>query len=83
MCSEHKVVQNKFKITTDHFKVTEKIVTHINWNLIVYYKMINEIYFTIAYLCLYTVSLPKTKFYKYILQAGAATATTNNQKNKD
>ena len=81
MRNYHMDVQTTFKITVNKFKVIEKILSHIYWDLIDNHKITNEIFKNS--LSMYVDgSTTYSDFNKYILQAFTATATTNNQKNK-
>ena len=62
-------------------KVTKKIVTQIDWKLIGYHKMTNELFKNSLSMSI-DVRNTYSGFNKYILHTGAATATTNNKKNK-
>ena len=81
MRSDHKVIISSFKLTAIKFKVNEKIVAHIEWQLIGCHKFTNE---------LFKNSLSKsidggTIYYgynKHILEAGANTTTIRNHNNK-
>ena len=81
MRSDHAAVQTTFKITAIKFKVIEKVVTQINWELIGYNETANELFDNILSKSVYGSTI-YSDFNKAILQAGAATATTNKQKNK-
>ena len=82
MRKNHTAILPNFKITAIKFKVTEKVVAHIDCKLIGYHKLTNE---------LFNNSLSKyisggTAYSKYnnnILEASTNTETLNNQKNKD
>ena len=81
MRSDHTAILTTFKIIAIKFKVIEKIVTQTDWNQIGYHKMTNEIFNNILYISIYGIT-NYSYYNNYILQAGAATATINNQKNK-
>ena len=81
MRSYHTAILTNFKLTAIKFKVNEKIVAHIDWKLIEYHNMTNE---------LFNNSLSKSidggttysNYNKHILESGTNTATIINQKNK-
>ena len=81
MCSDHASILTSFKLTAIKFKVNEKILAHIDWKLIGYHKLTNE---------LFNNSLSKSidggttysDYNKHILESGTNTATISNQKNK-
>ena len=81
MRSNHTAIQTRFKITAIKSKVTEKVLSQINWKLIGYHKLTNEIFYN---------SLSKSiaggtthsNYNKRILEAGTNTVTINNNKNK-
>ena len=78
---DHTAILTSFKITAIRFKVTEEVVAHIDWKIIWYHKLTNE---------LFNNSLSKyiadgttySNYNKHILEAGTNTATISNQKNK-
>ena len=81
MRSNHTEILTSLKLTAIKFKVNEKIVAHIDWKLIGYHKLTNE---------LFSNSLSKSidggttysDYNKHILESGTNTATIINQKNK-
>ena len=82
MRSDHTEILTSFKLTSIKFKVNEKIAAHIDWKLIGYHKLTNNIF---------NNSLSKSidgitaysNYNKHILESGTNTATISNQKNKD
>ena len=44
MRRDHTAIPTSFKITVIKFKVTEKVVAHIDWKLIGYHKMTDELF---------------------------------------
>ena len=81
MRSNHTAILTSFKLTAIKFKVNENVVVHIDWKLIGYHKLTNE---------LFTNSLSKSiyggttysNYNNHILEAGTNTAIIRNQKNK-
>ena len=77
MRSNHTAILTSFKITAIKFKVTEKVEENIDWKLIGYHKLTNE---------LFNSSLSKSiagvttysNYNKHILEASTNTATINN-----
>ena len=81
MCSDHTAILTSFKITAIKSKVNEKVVAHIDWKLIGYHKLTNEIFNN----CLFKSIAGGTtysKYNKHILEAGTNTATIRDNKNK-
>ena len=81
MCSDHAAIPISFKITAIKFKVTEKIVAQINWKLIGYHNLTNELFNNSLSKSIYD-GTTYSKYNKHILEAGTNTATIRNQKNK-
>ena len=81
MRSDHTAILTSFKLTVIKFKVNDRIVAHIDWKLIGYHKLTNEIF---------NNSLSRyihggTTYYDYnnhILEAGTNTAIISNHRNK-
>ena len=44
MRSDHTAILTSFKLTLIKFKVNEKIVAHIDWKIIGYHKLTNELF---------------------------------------
>ena len=81
MRRNHTDILTIFKITVIKFKVIEKILSHIYWDLIDNHKITNEIFKNS--LSMYVDgSTTYSDFNKYILQANANTKITINQKKK-
>ena len=80
MHSNHTAILTIFKIPAIKFKVYEKVIKNIDWKLIGYHNLTNEIF---------TNSLSKSidegttysNYNKHILEDGTNTKTISNQKN--
>ena len=44
MRRDHKEILTIFKLTSIKFKVNENVVAHIDWKIIVYHKLTNELF---------------------------------------
>ena len=81
MRSDHTAILTSFKITAIKFKVTEKVVVQIDWKLIGYHNLTNEIFNnrlskSISGFTIYS------NYNKHILEAGTNNETISNQINK-
>ena len=78
---DHTVILTSFKLTAIKFKVNEKVVVHIDWKLIGYHNLTDELFNNIL-----SKSIDEGTTYsdydKHILEAGTNNATIINQKNK-
>ena len=81
MSSDHTAILTSFKLTAIKFKVNEKIEAHIDWKLIGYHKLTNNI-FNNSLSKSIDGSTTYSDYNKHTLEAGNNTATIRNQKNK-
>ena len=81
MRSDHTAILTSFKTTAIKFKVTEKLVEQIDWKLIGYNKLTNELFNNSSskYIAGETTY---SKYTKHILEAGTNTVKISNHKNK-
>ena len=79
--SGHTAILTSFKITPIKFKLTEKVVAQIDWKIIGYHNLTNDI-FNNSLSKSIAGSTTYSKYNKNILEAGTNTATISNQKNK-
>ena len=76
---DHTAILTRFKLTAIKFKVQQKVVAHIDWKLIGYHKLTND---------LFNNSLSKyidggttcSEYNKHVLEDGTSSATISNQK---
>ena len=81
MRSDHTAILPSFIITAIKFKVNEKVVVYIDWKLIEYHKLTNELFNNSLFKSI-AGGTTHSKYKNHILEAGTNTATTSNQKNK-
>ena len=81
MSSNHTAILTSFKITAIKFKVNEKVVAHIDWKIIGYHKLTNEL-FNNSLSKSIAGSTTYSNYNNHIPEAGTNTATIRNQKNK-
>ena len=81
MRSNHTVILTSFTLTAIKFKMNEKVVAHIDWKLIEYQNMNNEIFKNILSKSI-DGGTTYSNYNKHILEAGTNIATISNQKNK-
>ena len=81
MSSDHTAILTSFKITVIKFKVTEKVVSQIDWKLIRYYNLTNDPFNNILSKYIDDGNT-YSKYNKHIPEAGTNTSTINNKKNK-
>ena len=81
MRRDHTAIRTSFKLTAIKFKVNEKVVAQIDWKLIGYHKLTNEIFNNILSKSI-DGGTTYSDYNKHILEAGTNTATISNQKNK-
>ena len=81
MCGEHTAILTSFKLTAIIFKVNEKLVAHIDWKLIGYHNLTNELFNNILSKYI-DGGTTYSDCKKHILEAGTNTATISKQKNK-
>ena len=77
MCRDHTAIYTTFKLKAIKFKVTEKIVTYIEWKIIGNHKKTNDLFNNSLSMSVYGRTT-YSKFNKYILQAVSGTAITKN-----
>ena len=81
MRSNHTSILTRFKLTAIKFKVNVKLVAHIDWKLIGYHNMTNELFNNIL-----SKSIDGCTTYsdhnKRILEAGTNNTKISNQNNK-
>ena len=76
---DHTAILTRFKITVVKLKVTEKVVAQINWKLIGYHKLTNELFNNSLYKSI-AGGTTYSKYNKHILEDSTNTATINNHK---
>ena len=81
MHSDHTAILTIFKIIDIKFKVNGKLVSQIEWKLIGYPKLTNELFNNILYKSI-AGGTTYSNYKNHILEAGTNTATIINQKTK-
>ena len=81
MHSDHTAILTSFKLTAIKFKVNYKIAVHIDWKLIGYHKLTNNIFNNSLYKSIYG-STTYSNYNKNTPEAGTNTVTINKHKNK-
>ena len=79
MCSNHTAILTTFKITAIKLNVTEKLLAQINWKLIGYHKLNNDL-FNNSLSTSISGGTEYSNYKKHILEVGTNTVTIKNQK---
>ena len=81
MSSDHTAKLIRFKITAIKFKVNEKVLAYIDWKLIGYHRLTNEL-FNNSLSKSIAGSTTYSNYNNHIPEAGTNTTTIRNNKNK-